>query len=498
MKMAKHFMVMLSLFYYGNVLAQADSAGPFTEALTGALTGTWQGTLVARPGAEITVQLIISTEADKSTSVLINSPDHGTLKNVVATSVNITANALEVEFATLSGEFSGALVNGALRGEWRQLKQSFPLVLRPKKTLSSSMAAPAPYTADQLGANGRPTPTAILARYVKALGGEEAIRAHSSSTTRAKLVIPGSGIGAKMLMYAAAPNKISNTIKLNQNGTVTSGYDGKVGWLTHPNLGDSILEGEVLAHLIQQSELYAALNWSKNYDKLETLKLSKVDNIVCYKVRLENSYGREIFLYFAVESGLLLRTKMIAPSVVGDMPTRVDIKEYGEFDGVMMPTKISVREGPATSIVTIHDISFNDVTEDKFTPPALILDLLKKTPSEKSKPSPEDATLPEIHALDVPEEVQKQLLGRWSGEMGPLTLVLRFEHNDKGDFVSFIDSPNQEANGLPVTDLSMIDGKLSLKLAMPPAGYDGDLSGDKMVGSWSQNGASKPLTLTKK
>ena len=57
---------------------------------------------------------------------------------------------------------------------------------------------------DEVGGNGLLTPAAILARFADAVGGEEAMRSHTSSTVRGTFSIPSQGMQGEMVQYAAA------------------------------------------------------------------------------------------------------------------------------------------------------------------------------------------------------------------------------------------------------------------------------------------------------
>ena len=48
----------------------------------------------------------------------------------------------------------------------------------------------------------------IIERYVEAIGGADAVRAHSSTQVQGTMELLGQGIQGEMRMYAAAPNKI--------------------------------------------------------------------------------------------------------------------------------------------------------------------------------------------------------------------------------------------------------------------------------------------------
>ena len=103
-----------------------------------------------------------------------------------------------------------------------------------------------------------------------------------------------------------------------------------------------------------------------------------------------------------------------------------------------------------------------------------------------------------VNSLSLPKSTMDQLLGEWHGKLGPLRLVFRFEKKENGDFVGFIDSPDQGAKGIPITQAALSDGRLEIKVKAVGGEFSGQLSGNSLDGEWTQMGRSNPLTLTKK
>jgi|GEM_PF-556753 len=104
--------------------------------------------------------------------------------------------------------------------------------------------------------------------------------------------------------------------------------------------------------------------------------------------------------------------------------------------------------------------------------------------------------------LTLPKEVMDKLLGEWNGPLtmptgGSIIVVFRFEMTKNSEFVGFLDSPDQGAKGLPVTEANLSDAKLTLKITSLNGEFKGQLSGDKLVGAFTQAGNSTPLTLNK-
>ena len=104
---------------------------------------------------------------------------------------------------------------------------------------------------------------------------------------------------------------------------------------------------------------------------------------------------------------------------------------------------------------------------------------------------------PPANAVEISAENMKQLLGRWSGKIGPLTVVLRFEQSADGKFSILFDSPDQKATGIPVNKATLTDGTLSLKIAGGVAEYSGKVNGKTIDGTWKQAGKDTPLSLNK-
>jgi hypothetical protein len=98
------------------------------------------------------------------------------------------------------------------------------------------------------------------------------------------------------------------------------------------------------------------------------------------------------------------------------------------------------------------------------------------------------------------------LSGKWQGTLQVTTpqgkavsvpLVLRFETDKQAQYVGFIDSPEQHANGIPITDASLAAGKLIVKANGIGVEYRADVSGKTLTGQWTQGPMSNPLTMTK-
>lgn len=92
------------------------------------------------------------------------------------------------------------------------------------------------------------------------------------------------------------------------------------------------------------------------------------------------------------------------------------------------------------------------------------------------------------------------IVGDWNGVLDAqgtkLRLVLHIKKNPDGTFAATIDSPDQNANGIPVSAVDQTGKNVKLELAKIAASYQGKLNaaGTEITGEWKQGGAL-PLTF---
>jgi hypothetical protein len=116
------------------------------------------------------------------------------------------------------------------------------------------------------------------------------------------------------------------------------------------------------------------------------------------------------------------------------------------------------------------------------------------------------------HPLKLTSEQFAALTGKWQGklEITPppnaqnaapptrtLTMVLRFNTNASGQYVAFLDSPDQKAKDIPVDEVALTNGELTFKVGVVRGEYKGKLAGNTLTGEWTQGPLKAPLTLTR-
>ncbi len=148
----------------------------------------------------------------------------------------------------------------------------------------------------------------------------------------------------------------------------------------------------------------------------------------------------------------------------------------------------------------------------KLTGDAISGKLKVPTPAAPPDGIPLDLKRGEYKVAVVPLKLSAEnfaaLKGKWKGQMelsNPQTgqkqtinLILRFETGAKGEYVAFVDSPDQKATGIVVSEATFVDGKLTVKIPAIRGEYTGTLAGKTITGEWAQAAAGfkQALALT--
>ena len=59
----------------------------------------------------------------------------------------------------------------------------------------------------------------------------------------------------------------------------------------------------------------------------------------CYKVLLTPATGKPETQFYSKKSGLLLKTTATAVSPMGEVAVEVEVSDYKNFDGILLPTR---------------------------------------------------------------------------------------------------------------------------------------------------------------
>jgi photosynthetic reaction center cytochrome c subunit len=189
-----------------------------------------------------------------------------------------------------------------------------------------------------------PTPDQVFAKYIQAAGGAERVNGLTS--------ISGKGqydgwdtdfqkVGLEI--YAKAPAQRTTIVHMNIEGKVEDSvrtFDGRMGWVASPDkpLPLMPLTGGNLDAAKTEAILFFPAAIQKSFTGWKTggATIGDDDVVLAQGVTPANT---PIKLYFSADSGLLKRALYYANTVIGRVPTQIDIEQYKDVSGVKIPSK---------------------------------------------------------------------------------------------------------------------------------------------------------------
>jgi hypothetical protein len=227
-----------------------------------------------------------------------------------------------------------------------------------------------------------PTVDQILAKYVQAIGGEQAIRKVTSRTITGTQYIPTGPGGtvptpAAVERYQKAPN-LSVTICRAPTYAISQGFDGTTAWsqdqagrVTEPVKLD-------VGRATRAADFYEPLNLKRQYAQITVRGVENVNGRDAYLVVGVPQGDAPEWLYFDTQSGLLLRKQTVLTTPIGDSPFQMDFEDYRDTgSGVKFPFLIHMNPAnPRTELapeatLRVSTVKDNAPIEDsRFAKPA--------------------------------------------------------------------------------------------------------------------------------
>ena len=213
-----------------------------------------------------------------------------------------------------------------------------------------------------------PTASDIFTKSIEAIGGEAAIRKHTSMVTKGTLSMPAAGMSGKLEIITLAPNKILTLMEFPGVGKITQGFDGTVGWSMNPMQGPSLIEGSMLEELKKSSDMYKDLDPSKIWSKAETKGAVNFGGVPCYEIAVTGGPG-DGALYYDIQTGLTRGMILTVESPMGKMPSTTMMSDYKEFDGVKIATRTDVEAMNMKQVLVVDSVDYKSIDPAIFNLP---------------------------------------------------------------------------------------------------------------------------------
>jgi hypothetical protein len=218
----------------------------------------------------------------------------------------------------------------------------------------------------------------IINRHIKAVGGREAILAHTSMHATGTLSVASAGITGPMEIFGAAnPNRVVVKTSVPGIGDIMEGFDGSHGWSVSPMTGPMLKIGKELSQTKLDADFYSELRDPKTYPEVKTIEKTTFDGRPCYKVSLKRIDGIEDFDFYDVATGLRAGSINTRETPNGVLTMTSMEGGYKKFGKLTQATAVTQQVMGVEQKITLNMVEYDTVPPTAFEPPAAIKALIK-------------------------------------------------------------------------------------------------------------------------
>lgn len=216
-----------------------------------------------------------------------------------------------------------------------------------------------------------PSSDQILDKYVEACGGRAAWQKLNTRVSKGTVDVPAMNTSGTVEVHEKAPARTLVTVTI-AGAVFSQGFDGTVGWSNDPQNGLREQTGAELSETRRDADFYRPLDMRTLYSKFKVTGQEKVGDHAAYVVEATPSDGGDPDkLYFAADTGLLVRTIGQHHSPEGVDSIQQDYDDYRTVDGIKMPFAIHQTSSQLEFTIKIDEVHHNVALDDaQFSKPA--------------------------------------------------------------------------------------------------------------------------------
>ena len=222
--------------------------------------------------------------------------------------------------------------------------------------LLAVLTGAAPATSAQAPAPGNVT--ALLERYVAAVGGRAALEKLTSATARGTVEIADFGISGTIQVTQQAPASFLSAVDLAGVGVTREGYDGTTAWEESPQTGIREKTGAELAEAKLTAAFPRELQLTALYPGLTLKPREKVAGRDVDVLEAPAPSG-PIRMYFDAETAMLVRQVMTRITPQGPVEVVTDLSDYRPIDGVMRAFTLRQVAAAFTAVIQLTEVKHN-------------------------------------------------------------------------------------------------------------------------------------------
>jgi zinc protease len=215
-----------------------------------------------------------------------------------------------------------------------------------------------------------PTVAEILDKYVKALGGRDAIQKVKTRVAIGTVELAPMNLKGIFESYAAPEAKSYTKITIAGIGDLLEGTDGKTAWSTNPIQGSRDRAGTELSQAKLLNDFYRDIRLEKLFAKMELKGIERVGERDAYVVIATAEGVSPETWYFDTQTGLLIRSDVTAVTPEGSQPMTVYYEDHRTVDGIQIPFRIRTQTPNFQIIMNSTEVRHGTPIDDsKFAKP---------------------------------------------------------------------------------------------------------------------------------
>ena len=229
-----------------------------------------------------------------------------------------------------------------------------------------------------------PTVQKVMERYVRALGGRNAIFRHKSMVVQEKLEIAEKNVSLERVVTFKG-RKQREEITLPDGSRYQSGFDGRVAWEINPKSGAALIQGKEAQSKVRDADMYYPARILDYFRSMRVIDIAEFEGHTCYHLQGTTQWGIVNEHFYDTTSGLLVGYRFNSAWRGGPGAERAVFSEYKDFGGWLIPMRIEHKEPARTVVEVVHSVSFDDLSDSVFALPDSVKALLGKKQSEGRK-----------------------------------------------------------------------------------------------------------------
>ncbi|WP_029278695.1 M16 family metallopeptidase [Pedobacter borealis] len=203
-------------------------------------------------------------------------------------------------------------------------------------------------------------PVEIIKNYIKAIGGEEAIKKITSLQQNGEMDAQGQKL--MVTLKNMAPNLSSMEISMGGQTMVKQVYNGKTGYSMQ--MGQKAeLTGDDLAEKKDDKGYGSQIYYATDGTKIEAAGTAKVGTADAFKLNITSPSGKKKTEYYDTKSGLLLKDESTTTKGGAEISQSTEYSNYKKVGDVLFPFTLTqsaaTPQGSQEFSVVIKDIKIN-------------------------------------------------------------------------------------------------------------------------------------------